>query len=68
MRTISANKISAAEREDKLWSASEKYMRGEINVEELERTERRYAPKLFKESRKSSLLDLFKKRIAMLFA
>jgi hypothetical protein len=41
------------EREGRLWLASERYMRGEIDTEELKEEERKYAPNLFKEKKRS---------------
>lgn len=46
------------EREGRLWLASERYMRGEIDTEQLKEEERKYAPNLFKGKRQTPFKKL----------
>lgn len=52
--------VPIGEREGRLWLASEQYMRGEIDTEQLKEEERKYAPNLFKEKKRRPFLDAWR--------
>jgi len=52
--------VPIGEREGRLWLASEQYMRGEIDTEQLKEEERKYAPNLFKEKKRRPFLDTWR--------
>lgn len=62
------NQVPTVSPEEKLRAASEKYMSGGMSVEDLAEAKRKYAPYIYKETKKSSLLGLVEEVTARLFS
>lgn len=60
MKSAPMSKMPVTEDEEKLWLASEKYIRGEISSEELKEVESQYNSDAIKENQRPSFLDFLK--------
>ncbi len=60
MKTAPMSKMPVADDEEKLWLASEKYIRGEISPEELKQVESQYSSDSMKDTQRPSVLEFLK--------